>query len=74
MCPNSTPCGHGSHHLYVLKTDPLQIFIIEPLIGQHLKERLIYIVMLGGGHETVLKSKFLRVGTCIKTVSNTSSH
>lgn len=53
MCPNSTSCGHGSHHLYVLKTDPLQIFIIEPLIGQHLKERLIYIVMLGGGHETV---------------------
>lgn len=33
MAPDSTPCWHWGHHLNVLKTHPLKIFIIETLIG-----------------------------------------
>ncbi len=39
MAPYSTPCWHGGHHLDVLKTHPLQIFIIESLVCQSLEER-----------------------------------
>lgn len=37
MAPNSTSCWHGGHHLDILKTHPLQIFIIESLICQSLE-------------------------------------
>lgn len=44
MSPHASPSGHGSHYLYTFKTNPLKVWIVEPLVGQNLSNKLLGLV------------------------------